>query len=179
MKVKDIKLSKYSTLSEVEQKVYELWFDYIQPLSELQGQTSKGHNDWTFDEVAFIKQYINDFNHVEKIFDICFKNLKINDLYLFEVLAWRKWVINEVDTILDLESRISNAIEPELELAGIDELNKFKEWNTKIDLGSQFGVKPQDIGDWKWQDVFVIMWRNSTVTRVQKRYQELKSKTRK
>ena len=183
MKVKDIKLKKCFKLSNTT--AYDIWFDLVDANAMLNGQKSKGRMDWTFDEVTYIRKYINDFtlDNLQQIYDICFlpKKLlkfvptktKLQNLYLFEMIAWYKYISNEIKEINEYESSISN--EPSIELiqAGIDRMKRFEYLNTKIPLAEKFGKSPQEIGQWKWIDVFLYSSYTATFTDIQNKHSKI------
>ena len=179
MKIQDIKLANYNKLQNTY--VYDIWIDYIQPRPYLQGIKSKDKQDLTFDEVSFLKKYLQkfDFQNFEmfiKIFFHNFEQIKITDLYFFDFVAWYKFVINEIESIIEIENTINYDADPIMKVAGIDKLERFGELNTKIQLGEQFGKLPNEIGQMLWADVVTILMYNAEKSAIEKTYYEIKSK---
>jgi hypothetical protein len=58
--------------------------------------------------------------------------------------------------------------------AGGDRLNIFGELGVMIRLAEQFGCTPQQIGDWRYNDVFTVLLWNNINNEIMKNYHHIK-----
>ena len=195
MKLKDIQLKYYFNLKVT--KHYDIWLDKLPARDNIFGIKSKGLDDWTFDEVAYLKRYADsdDIEKMQKEFGICFpkiykyrffnrfttkripiltNKIRLSDVYLFQFAAWQKFIANELEKVVNLESKLVPEPDAIAIMSGIDNFEVFGDMNTIIPIAEQFGFKPNDVADWKYMEVFTLALYNKTKGEFNKRYAENK-----
>lgn len=164
MKIKDIKLTKYNDLSN--RKSYDYFIDKVEPRPELNGQQAS-FKDVTLDEMEVLKKVIGKDEHIQLILDIFFVDVKLNDLYLYDFLSFYKWLVDALQKFHEKEVSFVGDADSKLLSAGIERLNQFGVWNTKIALAEQFGKFPSEIGKMRYLEVLQIVGYNSIRTDIQ------------
>lgn len=186
MEIIDIKLKYY--LRKKNTRQFDIWFELVEASEFLKLRKSKGLNDWTFDEVVYLRQIMSEFNieAIQKVYDICFEEKKILklfkqkvnvlNLWTFELIAWWKWVIEELEKVNGYERNLESDTDVIAIQAGIDAMGKFGFLNTKIPLAERLGVLPDDVGRWKWTQVYLYSFYYKTKNDIDIKYAELKAK---
>lgn len=136
----------------------------------------------SFGEVALMKLVIQEprFESIIKIFKVAF-GLKKKQVLQLDVISFYhalNWLKEEVRMIYEREAKNLNAeTDSKLKDAGIDRLNIFGEMNTLIALGQKFSKPPQEIENWNYNLVFTLTMHEKISREIQKRFQELNTKT--
>jgi hypothetical protein len=160
MKLKDILIKDYLQLKD--KSAYDLPAKHIPAKPEINGINVNFHNV-TFDEMTVLKKNIQDYNVVLKIFT----NFELENIYFFDFVQFYKWVIESVTKYSETEQSMSDGYDTKLINAGIENLNKYAELNSKIALAEQFGKLPADIGKMRYLEVLQIMGFNSERFKIQ------------
>lgn len=135
----------------------------------------------TFGEVGTIKSNLKTvtLDSILEIFQIIYS---ISDKEFFEadVVTYfyaLKYIEKEIVSLIDKERKILSSIpDPIMEMAGSKRLQGFGESSTLINLGRSFGKSPEEIEQWKYGLVFMILAYDKVSGEVQKEYQQIKGK---
>lgn len=100
-------------------------------------------------------------------------NSKVVDFYYAA-----NWILSEFERLANAEKNISGEDEQDAKwiAAGGDVMNKYRHFNVMMNLAIQFGVTPQEIEEWKYGLVFLILKYNADKARIEKRYMEMMTK---
>ena len=174
MKIKNIKIKDYLKLQY--RFKYDIVEKYVKPKNLFNGKECK-FNDLTFDEVTLIKKIVSKptYEKIPILFEICYNENNFVNCKIIDYFQARKWIDKKVIELIELQNKMIVSIpDPKLIAAGVNNLERFAEENTKIDLGEQFSVPPFEIGTWKHTLVLLYQSRNSILNQVHKNLSEMK-----
>jgi hypothetical protein len=152
---------------------YEVLFEYVEPANIINRKEGRTINQLTVNEVAVIKSHVGkDFQTVLNIFhpDIEMRNIRIYDLYQFQ-----KWIIKELEVIMKREERLK-ITDTKLIGAGANDLQKYGVLNTIDTIAQRYSQKPQDVGNWNYNYVFILMEKIVMEAQIEKRVRTVKRK---
>ncbi|UAB85696.1 hypothetical protein INR75_06690 [Zunongwangia sp. SCSIO 43204] len=133
----------------------------------------------SYGQVASLKKYFANpkYETIYKAFDMVFKvkQSTFNGADVVDFLYSLRWLKQEINKIVEREIKMfAGDLDPVLEEAGINRLTMFGELNSLKELGKQFGIRPKEIADWSYNEVFSLLLHDKVQAEVQKRYNELK-----
>lgn len=136
-------------------------------------------NDLTYGEVGQIKRNVKDVSikGIAEIFHLIYgiRESEFMNANVVDYFYALKYIEDQIVKLLEKENKVlSSDPDPEMEIAGSKKLQIFGEVGTMINLGRSFGMDPQEIENWKYGFVFMILAYDKTYSEVQKRYREIK-----
>lgn len=169
IKLKNISIKKYLQLPEQLRFRYDLAFEYVKPNNRF-NKKQCNLESLTFDEVSAVKKIMAhpQESTIKLLFEICYKEKNFLKCKIFDYFQSKKYLDDEVLKMVKREKKMLFRI-PDKNTAKVntESLNVLGEWNTKIELGEMFGLKPSKIGKWKYKEVLIIQSRISKVSNIQ------------
>ena len=154
-KVFDIPINEYMQMTGERRLYYDTLIAKMQPNCK----ECKGLHDLTFDEVETMKLILANVD-IEKFYILwqIHKKKKFNPdkIGILEFMNVWKHSLEILQKVAELEQQLKGGINVRLEVAGIDEFKKLGAQAVKIKLGKEFGMRPKEIGEWLWFEVFNI-----------------------
>lgn len=179
MSLEKIPVHKLFKLEYNSFEQYHNVLKHLQPIAiKRKGKSIASMTDLTFGEVTEVKMNLQDasFDNMKEIFKTVFR-LKKYEFLNIDVLEFYhalNWIREEIQSIYENEKQnLSQAPDPKLVEAGIEDLNIFGELNTLIALGEKFGKAPQEVENWNYNLVFSLMLHQKISGEVSKNYSEL------
>ncbi len=107
------------------------------------------------------------------------KKNKYENANVIDYLYALNHIKDEMAKLVEKEKKLLKT-EPDrtMDMAGAERLNIFKELNTLIKLGKDFGKSPQEIERWTYATVFSLILHTKISGEVMKRYHQLKREQR-
>lgn len=184
MQIKDINILQYFQLEDTSS--YDVFLDILKPENKFCGR-SCNLSKITYNEFKVAVSIFNNPNaqDLKELFIMLFKikgdiNTRESDLFynesVFTFFKARKFLHNFLEESLKLEEKVLYS-EPDIKMISIKANETLAPFNTllsKMKIGSQFGVDPEEIGNWKYKKVLNILAANNAVNTVNKRYHEQK-----
>ncbi len=160
-------------------KAYLLLESKLNPHSKFLNRKANALGKLTYGEVASIKKAFAKptYDKIYHCFDLVWKIKKttFNGADVVEYFHALRWLKQEINKIVEREIKMfAGDLDPVLEEAGINRLTMFGELNSLKELGKQFGIRPKEIADWSYNEVFSLLLHDKVQAEVQKRYNELK-----
>lgn len=165
-------------------KVFESYMELQHVLNAkpmFSNKPAKKLESLTFGEVAKLKRIVMNIRY-EGLIEAFTMVFGTNKVYyemasVTDYLPALKYINHSISILVKREMKLlSSESDPELDLAGVEKLNKFAELNVLIDLGKKFGKSPDEIQNWRYGTVFSIMLHQKTESEIQKRYIEIKQR---
>ncbi|HSW67676.1 MAG TPA: hypothetical protein VLH16_03765 [Bacteroidales bacterium] len=153
---------------------HQLLFEWLNGKNEFNG-ASADLEALTFAEVSTIKQILNDptIEGYISLYEICYKQTPEAFLQgkIIEFAQSNRYILDYVKNLTDTEARLLVCEpDPKWEQAGGGQMNMFGDLTAMIQIGEQFGLPPREVGNWKYSDVFAVMYFNLILSGVQKKY---------
>ena len=142
-------------------------------------------NDMTFDEVSVIRKKLSkqlitpdDILHVfRKFFPSRLPKRAYLMLRVSKFYPCYNHILNTIRKIAEAENVHwqPNNVDLDWKKAGSENLSKFAEYSIAAEIGEKYSIKPTDILEWKYGEVFIEVARNVAQSDVQRSYQEIKA----
>lgn len=171
-KIKNITIDEFFKDGATEE--HQLLFEWLNPKNEFRG-VSADLESLTFSEVSTIKQILNDptIEGYIEMYGICYKQKPEEFLQgsIIEFAQTNRHILSYFKTITDTEARLL-IYEPDQKWndAGGAKMNIFGDFSPMVQIGEQFGVSPREVGNWKYSDVFALLYYNFVLAGINKLY---------
>ena len=136
----------------------------------------------TFAEVARSRELVQDtsLDNFIELYEIFYKvdAKKFLSAPVLDLFYSNKFIVEYLNSLdkreklLDIHTSEEDRMK--WKAAGGDRLNQFKELGIMINLGMQFSLSPETIGDWKYNLVYAILLYSSIDRDIEKRKNELR-----
>lgn len=182
--IEDISILDYFSLENTDE--YDFYIDILKEENKLCGHRFDA-SKITFNEFKYMISVFNDpnldnlkelFIHLFRIkgnFSVSSDKLFYNES-IFQFFKAKNYVINMMREKLKVEEKLLYS-EPDtkmIEIGGYDMMRPFSTMLAKVNIGKQFGVDPEIVGNWKYTKVLNILATNNIVSEVQRIYSNAK-----
>lgn len=181
LELRDITIGEYLQIKNPAE--YELISDVIKPQNKLCGNTWDT-NKMTYNEFHTIISILKNPNlHDVKELFVYLYNIRGNicvspdEMFykesIFQFFRAKKFLEEFISSKLEYENKVLYS-EPDgrlIEIGAYDMMKPYSLIMTKVDLGEQFGVEPEEVGNWKYSRVLNILIVNNLRRTIQKQYE--------
>jgi len=182
--IEDISVLEYFNLLDTSK--YDFYIDILKEENRFCGNVFNVAN-LTFNEFKYMISVFNDpnldnlkelFIHLFRIrgdFSVSSEKLFYNES-IFQFFKAKNFIINMMREKLKVEEKLLYS-EPDtkmIEIGGYDMMRPFSTMLAKVNIGKQFGVDPEIVGNWKYTKVLNILATNNIVSEVQRIYSNAK-----
>lgn len=143
------------------------------------GKVAKPLGQFTYGQVAEFKNIIQAptadglFQLFKTLYDV-----KIGQYLSASIIDYfyaLKWIRAEIISLNEREKNaLSSEPDQELKAAGVDRLQRFKEGNVLIDFAERFSKTLDEIENWKYNVVFMILLRDKVKAEIENNYRQIK-----
>lgn len=184
MQVEDITIAEYFSMEDTTK--YDIFIEAIKPKNEFAGKSCDTKN-LTFDEVEVMKNILANpnFEDIMELFILVFRirgNMDISEkeIYynasIFDLFRATNYLKEFIIGVYEKEKMWLSAKEDDrlLMINAHNRIKPFSHLMAKVSLAKMFGKTPQEIGKWRYVDVFNIQAGVKTWDDLQKEYAEIK-----
>lgn len=161
---------------------YETFMRWLTPKNSI-NEKSCDFNELTFAEVARVRKLLYEPNieNVLELYEILYK-IKPDDLLkcgVLELFQTNRYILNKITELNEREKLLgANFTEAEKLkwiASGGKRLSQFEEMGQMISLGKMFSKSPEEIGNWKYNTVYITLLYNNISDDVNKRMSQIKT----
>ncbi len=176
--IENIRLSRFDRIDRSLHEDYMRVLTALRPRPRLGPFKARRLTGLTFSEVTLIRGWFAEGNTMGllKAMELVFgcKRERLGQFRVVDYFHAFNWLTRELEFLAEQEQRhLSGKLGPELEMAGVRRLDRFKELNALVALAVQFGITPQEVEKWNYGLVFSLLWYNKVYREVEKDHLEI------
>ena len=146
---------------------------------------AKDINDMTFDDVTVIRKKLSkqlitpdDITYVfQKFYPSRLPKRVYLGLRVSKFYPCYNYILNAIRKITEAEKThwTPHYVDADYKKAGSDNLSKFAEYSIAAEIAEKYGIKPMEVFNWKYSEVFIEISRNVAQSDVMRSYHEIKA----
>jgi hypothetical protein len=150
-------------------ETYNQLFSFVPPSDYFLKKQARQLELMTFGEVSELKKRalnLEIFYLVRNVFDV--KEDDILKSRCTDFFPARNYINLQLENLIKREQKmLFSRMDTKLAKAGIERLNVLGDANVTIDLGQAFGVRPSEIEQWPYAEVFAIRLKNKLMSEIE------------
>lgn len=150
-------------------ETYNQLFQFVPSSNVFLKHKAKEIELMSFGEVAELKKRaLNEevFYLLRTVFEVTDEQIlkcRVTDFF-----PARNYVNEKLVSLIKREKMLYGQVDPKLMKAGIERLNILGDQNVLIDIGEQFGVRPSEVDQWPYAEIFSIRLKNKIVADIER-----------
>ena len=176
MVLENIKVDEFFKLENADK--FSIYFNTLKA-KNLFRNAVMNPNELSYSDILVLRESLAEptIQSYFTIYKICYNQNPEEFLKgtILEFIQSNRYIINHLKQLAQRELQmLENDVDPKWEAAGGERMNIFGGKSVMIQLAEQFGKSPREVGDWKYNEVFMIQLYNSRLQQILKLYNKQK-----